>query len=57
LVACQGRQKDRDARWSIKYTKAKVSEGADPRARQSRSIWPSRCSATKITSASTRLTA
>jgi hypothetical protein len=32
LVACQGRQKDRDARWSIKYTKAKVSEGADPRA-------------------------
>jgi len=25
------RQKDRDARWSIKYTKAKVKEGADPR--------------------------
>lgn len=26
------RQKDRDARWSIKYSKAKVSEGADPKA-------------------------
>lgn len=26
------RQKDRDARWSIKYSKAKVREGADPRA-------------------------
>jgi hypothetical protein len=26
------RQKDRDARWSVKYTKAKVKEGADPRA-------------------------
>ena len=26
------RQKDRDARWSIKYSKAKVQEGADPRA-------------------------
>lgn len=26
------RQKDRDARWSIKYTKAKVKEGADPKA-------------------------
>lgn len=26
------RQKDRDARWSIKYTKAKVPEGVDPRA-------------------------
>jgi len=26
------RQKDRDARWSIKYTKAKVREGADPKA-------------------------
>ena len=25
------RQKDRDARWSIKYTKAKVREGADPK--------------------------
>lgn len=24
------RQKDRDARWSIKYTKAKVKDGADP---------------------------
>lgn len=26
------RQKDRDARWSIKYSKAKVREGADPKA-------------------------
>jgi len=26
------RQKDRDARWSIKYTRAKVKEGADPKA-------------------------
>jgi IS5 family transposase len=26
------RQKDRDARWSVKYSKAKVKEGADPRA-------------------------
>jgi transposase, IS5 family len=26
------RQKDRDARWSLKYTKAKVKEGADPTA-------------------------
>src|SRR3546814_10173399 len=26
------RQKDRDARWSIKYTKAKVQEGADSKA-------------------------
>jgi IS5 family transposase len=26
------RQKDRDARWSVKYTKAKVKEGADPTA-------------------------
>jgi len=26
------RQKDRDARWSIKYSKAKVREGADPEA-------------------------
>lgn len=25
------RQKDRDARWSLKYTKAKVKEGADPK--------------------------
>lgn len=25
------RQKDRDARWSVKYTKAKVREGADPK--------------------------
>ncbi|KPF89726.1 transposase [Novosphingobium sp. AAP93] len=28
----KARQKDRDARWSIKYSKAKVREGADPRA-------------------------
>ncbi|MFC3216430.1 IS5 family transposase [Novosphingobium panipatense] len=26
------RQKDRDARWSVKYTKAKVKEGVDPKA-------------------------
>jgi len=26
------RQKDRDARWSIKYSKAKVKDGADPKA-------------------------
>ena len=26
------RQKDRDARWTVKYTKAKVKEGADPKA-------------------------
>jgi hypothetical protein len=26
------RQKDRDARWSVKYTKTKVKEGADPKA-------------------------
>jgi len=26
------RQKDRDAGWSVKYTKAKVKEGADPKA-------------------------
>lgn len=26
------RQKDRDARWSVQYTKAKVKEGADPKA-------------------------
>jgi hypothetical protein len=26
------RQKDRDARWSLKYTKAKVNEDADPTA-------------------------
>lgn len=25
------RQKDRDARWSVKYTKAKVKQGADPK--------------------------
>lgn len=28
----KARQKDRDARWSVKYTKAKVKEGADPKA-------------------------
>ncbi len=27
----KGRQKDRDARWSVKYTKAKVKEGTDPK--------------------------
>lgn len=26
------RQKDRDARWSVKYSKAKVKDGADPKA-------------------------
>lgn len=26
------RQKDRDARWSVKYTKAKVKDGADAKA-------------------------
>lgn len=30
--AARLRQKDRDARWSVKYTKAKVKEGADPTA-------------------------
>ncbi|EJU09159.1 putative transposase, partial [Sphingomonas sp. LH128] len=30
--SAQIRQKDRDARWSVKYTKAKVKEGADPKA-------------------------
>ncbi len=47
------RQKDRDARWSIKYSKAKLREGAVP-GQQSRSISPSRCSATRTISASTR---
>ncbi len=28
----KARQKDRDARWSIKYSKAKVKDGADPKA-------------------------
>lgn len=28
----KARQKDRDARWTVKYTKAKVRDGADPRA-------------------------
>lgn len=28
----KARQKDRDARWTVKYSKAKVKEGADPRA-------------------------
>lgn len=28
----KARQKDRDARWTVKYTKAKVNEGADPKA-------------------------
>lgn len=30
--AAKIRQKDRDARWSVKYTRAKVKEGADPKA-------------------------
>jgi len=42
------RQKDRDARWSVKYTKAKVREGGIAR-RSSRSISLFRCSATKTT--------
>jgi hypothetical protein len=49
------RQKDRDARWSIKYSKAKVRK-APTRRRQSPSISPSRCSATRTISASTRPT-
>ena len=28
----KARQKDRDARWTVKYSKAKVKEGADPKA-------------------------
>ena len=28
----KARQKDRDARWTVKYTKAKVKDGADPKA-------------------------
>ncbi|RME68574.1 MAG: IS5 family transposase [Alphaproteobacteria bacterium] len=28
----RARQKDRDARWTVKYSKAKVKDGADPRA-------------------------
>ena len=43
------RQKDRDARWTVKYTKAKPSEDGMPRA----SISRSRPSATRTTSAST----
>ncbi|MBB4861119.1 transposase [Novosphingobium chloroacetimidivorans] len=46
------RQEDRDARWSVKYTKAKVKDGADPK-RSSRSISLPPCSATRITSALT----
>lgn len=34
------RQKDRDARWTVKYSKAKVKEGGDPRAHR-----PSQCEA------------
>lgn len=30
----KARQKDRDARWTVKYSKAKVKEGADPKAFQ-----------------------
>lgn len=43
------RQKDRDARWSIKYSKAKVRKAPIP-GRPSRPIWPFRCSATKTIS-------
>lgn len=46
------RQKDRDARWTVKYSKAKIREGADPNPRaSSRSTLPSRCSATASTRA------
>jgi IS5 family transposase len=57
----KARQKDRDARWSIKYSKPVLSLSKGPRSgraptpkRPSRSISPSRCSATKIMSASTK---
>ena len=50
-------QKDRDARWSIKYSKPVLSLSKGPRSRKalipgrpSRSIWPFRCSATKTIS-------
>ena len=43
------RQKDRDARWTVKYSKAKPSRAMVPRA----SIWRSRPSATRTISAST----
>lgn len=56
----KARQKDRDARWSIKYSKAKVKEGADPEAAKSPgglSISPFPCSATRTISVPTRRTA
>jgi hypothetical protein len=53
------RQKDRDARWSIKYTKPVLSLSKGPRSgkapiprQQSRSIWPFRCLGIKTISAS-----
>lgn len=52
----KARQKDRDARWSIKYSKAKVREGADPRAAKPVDL-AIPMSATRTISASTRLTA
>ena len=44
-------QKDRDARWTVKYTKAKPRRTA-----RSASTSPSRCSATRTMSASTAAT-
>ncbi|WP_332308772.1 transposase [Sphingobium sp. TCM1] len=41
----KARQKDRDARWSIKYSTGKAPIPKRP----SRLIWPSRCSGTRIT--------
>ena len=52
----RARQKDRDARWTVKYSKAKVKEGSDPGhpvQLAGRSISPFRCSATRTMSAST----
>ena len=46
------RQKDRDARWTVKYTKAKPREDGERRRSTSRS----RRSATRTTSASTAAT-
>lgn len=34
----KARQKDRDARWTVKYTKAKVKEGAGPKAPRPRDL-------------------
>ncbi len=49
----KARQKDRDARWSIKYSKAKLREGAVPGAAKPVDL-AIRCSATRTISASTR---